>query len=500
MSTPVYPVAAIREIERAAQMAEPGVSLMARAGRAAAAHAQRMLGGAGRAVLVCAGPGNNGGDAFEVAVLLKRDGHRVTVVFTGDAARLTSDAAAALEKWRAEGGELAHSLPARARFDLVIDGLYGIGLSRALTGADLDLVERINQLGAPTLALDIPSGLAGDSGEVLGLAVRATETITFIARKPGLLTLDGPDQCGTLHCDPLGLVVGRLLATPGWYVAPPDPADWPAPRPRNFHKGLAGSVGIIGGAAGMAGAAILAGRAALRLGAGKVFVGFAGTDPPPLDPLQPELMLRAADTLLESTHLDSLAIGPGLGTGELAQALLDQALEADAPLVIDADALNLLAAAPARQAAVARRSAPTIITPHPAEAARLLGASTRAVQSDRLRAAREIARRLNALTVLKGNGSITAAPTGTFWINGSGNPGMASGGMGDVLTGLIASLVAQGLDAATATRFGVWLHGAAADRAVAAGIGPAGLTASELIDAARQLINTAPTGAGSPPA
>lgn len=488
---PVYTAAEIREIERAAQAATPGLSLMARAGRAAFEVARRILGERGKSVLVLAGPGNNGGDAFEVAVHLKSANHRVALVFTGTPESLPSDAATALAKWRDTGGELFVDAP-RGPWDLVIDGLYGIGLSRPLAGRDAALVETVNASGSPILALDIASGIAGDTGEITGIAIRATETITFIALKPGLLTLDGPDYCGRVHCDALGLNVRALAPAGGHYgqfLVTPAREDQPAPRPRNFHKGLAGAVAIVGGARGMTGAALLAGRAALRIGAGKVFLGLADETALTVDLTQPELMLRDAHDLLASEYLDAVAIGPGLGTSVEAHALVVAALALDTPLVLDADALNLIAGEASLAAALRSRPAPSVVTPHPAEAARLLGASTRDVQSDRLRATRELARKLGATSILKGNGTITAARDGHYWINGSGNAGMAAAGMGDVLTGLIASLLAQGFDPERAARYGVWLHGAAGDACVASGRGPAGLTASEIVDAARSLIN-----------
>ncbi|MCZ7563991.1 MAG: NAD(P)H-hydrate dehydratase [Burkholderiales bacterium] len=258
-----------------------------------------------------------------------------------------------------------------------------------------------------------------------------------------------------------------------------------------FHKGLAGSVGIVGGADGMVGAALLAGRAALRVGAGKVFVGLLAAQPPQVDAGQLELMLRDPGALLSEVPLSALAIGPGLGVATAAEQLLAQSLRMARPIVVDADALNLIAQQPALQAAVAARAAATLLTPHPAEAARLLGRSSAEVQADRIAAARAIAARLTSWVALKGNGTVIAAPDGRWWVNTSGNPGMAGAGMGDVLTGMIASLLAQGLDAERALVAGVYLHAAAADAAAASGIGPVGLTASEIVDPARTLLNRA---------
>jgi len=257
----------------------------------------------------------------------------------------------------------------------------------------------------------------------------------------------------------------------------------------NSHKGDYGSLGIIGGSQGMVGAALLAGRAAAKLGAGRVYVGLLDPGAPRVDPLQPELMLRPVDEVLKLGHLDSFAVGPGLGLSPQAHATLAAALQFTFPLVVDADALNLIAADASLQRRVSERAAPTVLTPHPAEAARLLAMPTDAVQSDRVVAACEIASRFRACVVLKGAGSVCALPDGRWFINTSGNPGMASAGMGDVLTGMVAALLAQGADARTALLAGVRLHGAAADAAVAAGQGPAGLVASDVIACARRLIN-----------
>jgi len=261
------------------------------------------------------------------------------------------------------------------------------------------------------------------------------------------------------------------------------------PRALNSHKGDYGSVGIIGGDHGMVGAALLAGRAALKLGAGRVYLGLIARDAPLLDVEQPELMLRSADEVLKLTNLSCLAVGPGLGQTPDAAFYLKWALESRLPLVLDADALNLIAMDTSLAALPGKRKAPTLLTPHPAEAARLLGTSTSEVQADRVGAAITLADKFSSLIVLKGAGSICAAPKGTWHINTSGNPGMASAGMGDVLTGMIAALLSQGVEPKTALLAAVYLHGAAADHAVASGAGPVGLTASETINAARALLN-----------
>ncbi len=313
--------------------------------------------------------------------------------------------------------------------------------------------------------------------------------MTFIALKPGLLTGDGPDCCGQIHVCDLDIDVEAIKAPTGRVTGENILREALPPRRANTHKGSYGSVGIIGGAAGMVGAALLAGRAALHLGAGRVFVGLLDANAPRVDPAQPELMLRADNEIAALDHLSCIAIGPGLGTSDAAREHLRAALKGKLPLVIDADALNLLAGDSALQATLHHRSGDCILTPHPAEGARLLGYSTSAIQSDRIASACEIARRHKSHVVLKGAGSVCATPDGQWFINTSGNPGMASAGMGDVLSGIIAALLAQGASTRNALLAGVYLHGAAADDLVTAGAGPIGLTAGEVALAARQRIN-----------
>jgi hydroxyethylthiazole kinase-like uncharacterized protein yjeF len=340
----------------------------------------------------------------------------------------------------------------------------------------------------PVLALDLPSGLDADTGSIHGIAVRATRTVTFIADKPGLHTRHGADLAGTVTVAALEL---RPEIAPG-----PDAgallrrADFAAalrPRARDTHKGSYGTLGIIGGADGMTGAALLAGRAALKLGAGRVLVGFLGSGLT-VDPLFPELMLRPASEVA-AARVDALVVGPGLGQSEAAQALLAQVLSLACPLLLDADALNLIAQNPRLAAALTRHQHGTLLTPHPLEAARLLGQSAETVQQDRIAAALSLARVHGADVVLKGAGSIIAAASGPWWINTTGNPGMATGGMGDVLSGLTGALLAGGMPGLAALQCAVHLHGAAADLLVAEGTGPVGLTAGESVDAARRLYN-----------
>jgi hydroxyethylthiazole kinase-like uncharacterized protein yjeF len=487
-NTPVSLPAEVRALEAVAAASPRPPELMERAGLAAAELA-REIAANGKPVLVLAGPGNNGGDALVLARHLLQWYFRVAIVFAGDESKLSADAGAALRAWRGAGGITVQTLPAARDWGLVVDGIFGIGLEREVTGRYAQWVAAANAAGVPVLAIDIPSGLHSDTGRVMGCAVRATHTVTFIALKPGLLTLDGPDHCGELHLRTLGLDAPALRAPRGFLIGREVLAGVPAPRARNTHKGDYGSVGVIGGDHGMVGAALLAGRAALKSGAGRIYVGLLAKEAPLVDPAQPELMLRTADEVLKLGNLSCLAVGPGLGHTPDAAFYLGIALDSPLPLVLDADALNLAAMDAQLADRVRRREAATLLTPHPAEAARLLGVSTREVQHDRVGAAVELAARFSSFVVLKGAGSICAAPDGTWHINTSGNPGMASAGMGDVLTGIIAALIAQGADARSALLAGVHLHGAAADELVARGVGPAGMTATETIDAARCILN-----------
>lgn len=476
MHTAILQAPTLRALEAAHASATP--SLMERAGRCAAQHALAML--SGRA-LVLAGPGNNGGDAFVVARRLKEAGHIPTVLFAGDADKLPADARAAHAAWLASGGQCLADYP-NDRFGLIIDGLFGIGLARPIDGLYARWIERANASGTPVLALDTPSGLNALTGQVTGPAIRATRTVTFIALKAGLLTGDGPDLCGALEVCDLGLDVG---VGDGEIVTPELFRHCLKPRPRNSHKGSFGNVAILGGAPGMAGAALLAGRAALHLGAGRVYLGML--EALAVDPVQPELMLRKPGEALKQASV--VAIGPGLGSSQQAADLLERALCLDQPRIIDADGLNLLAQASNLQRRCAVSPAPILLTPHPAEAARLLGCLPGAIQADRVAATLELARRFNAYVVLKGCGSVIAAPDGRWFINTTGNPGLASAGTGDVLTGMLAALTAQHWPPLEALLAAVHLHGAAADACVADGRGPVGLTAGDLIDAARHLLN-----------
>ncbi|TAH50069.1 MAG: NAD(P)H-hydrate dehydratase [Betaproteobacteria bacterium] len=485
---PIYPVAGIREIEhKLIPTARP--PLMERAGRAAAEDAVRLIMDRPGPILFACGPGNNGGDGFVMARQLHQAGREVIVAFADDPACLPSDAGRAHADFLHAGGTIVSDLPAAPAqgWALVVDALFGIGLKRGIDGRFADWLAILNAQPGPRMALDVPSGLDADTGRPLGPCFRATHTTTFIALKPGLLTNDGPDFCGDISVQRLDIDCPAWLEPRGRVITPAIFENCLVPRPRNTHKGRHGDVGILGGDSGMTGAALLAGRAALWLGAGRVHVGLLDPQAPAVDHAHPELMLRSAATLPRQPT--ALAVGPGLGQRAEAKAELIAALGSPCALVLDADALNLIAADSALQGELRSRSSPTVLTPHPAEAARLFGCNTADVQADRLSAAQSLATRFNACIVLKGCGSLIAIPDGRWYINGTGHPGMASAGMGDVLTGLIVSLLAQGWPAEQALIAAVHLHGAAADLLAHEGIGPIGLTAGELVGAARRLFN-----------
>jgi hydroxyethylthiazole kinase-like uncharacterized protein yjeF len=489
----LYSVAELRAIENAAMSALPPHTLMQRAGKAAAELAVELAATSDARILVVAGPGNNGGDAMLAASQLCEAGHDTHVLLYADPSTLRGDAALAYQHACERGVPLHPPTNAAAMFgqgwNLVLDGLFGIGLARSVDGDLRDAILAINRLACPVLALDIPSGLDADTGMTVGangIAVQATHTITFIGDKPGLHTGVARDHTGCIALAKLGI----------------DPALFPQARARlntieSFarqlrvrrhasHKGGFGDVVILGGAVGMTGAPILGARAALHCGAGRVFIGFVG---PGLsaDSGQPELMCRDAASL-DLSH-GVVVAGPGMGDSRAAQDLLARALGTAAPLLLDADALNLVALEGGLAERLALRRAPGILTPHPLEAARLLGCGAAVVQTDRPAAARGLAARFNTVVVLKGSGTIIAHPDGKIAINPTGNPALATAGSGDVLAGIGGALLAQHWPAWEAALAAVWLHGAAADRLVAQGIGPIGLSASELIPVVRTLLN-----------
>jgi hydroxyethylthiazole kinase-like uncharacterized protein yjeF len=462
----LYRVEELRAIEARAVGGLPPRTLMQRAGRAAADFVVRHYPQARRVLIVC-GPGNNGGDGYELAAHLKQAQRDVLCVAL--AAPCADDARGARALWDAASGITAPHLPTGEPFDLVVDAMFGIGLTRPLSAAYLDAARWMNDQAAPVLALDVPSGLDADTGAWVGgvQGVLADATIAFIAAKPGLLTHAGCDASGAVEVADLTI---ELPAPTGWRNGPEHFRSVTAPRRRDTHKGSFGDVAVVGGGAGMVGAPLLAARAALRLGAGRVYVDCIGAPELRFDPLQPELMFRPSASL---PHADAWIVGCGLGSDAAAQAALRAVLARADTIVLDADALNLLAA---NAAPFARSDQTRVLTPHPLEAARLLGTDAAGVLSDRIAAARQLARAHAALVVLKGAGSIVATPDGRYWINPTGSPALATPGTGDVLAGMIGALLAQGFDPLHALLAAVWLQGAAADRFGA----DVGLAASDL--------------------
>jgi hydroxyethylthiazole kinase-like uncharacterized protein yjeF len=490
MDTLLYSVAQIRAIEQAAAAQLPPGTLMQRAGEAASTYALDLLGGMPTGVvLVLAGPGNNGGDALELAANLANRGCAVEVVHLAGNGEPSFESGRALQRARASSARFVDTPVPGPQHCLLVDGLFGIGLTRPLSGRARELVELTAGMDCPVLALDVPSGLDADTGAVVGpngIAVVATHTITFLGDKPGLHTGDGCDHAGSVHVDRLQTDGLHGQTAQARLNGPALISDCLRPRRRNSHKGSFGDVAVLGGAHGMLGAAVLAARAALYAGAGRVFAATVDAGPG-VDLVQPEIMFRDAAGFAFAGR--TVVAGPGMGDSAGATRILAKVLAGSGPLLVDADALNLTAASPDLAARLAGHDGPAVITPHPLEAARLLGVTTGIVQADRLENARELAQRLNAVVVLKGAGSVIARPDGEVAINTSGNPGLATGGSGDVLAGLCGTLLAQGWPAWEAALGAVWMHGAAADRLVRDGAGPAGLTAGELPRAIRAEIN-----------
>jgi hydroxyethylthiazole kinase-like uncharacterized protein yjeF len=451
-SWPLHDVAGSRAIEKAAASGLPPHTLMQRAGLAVARLALAIAPHSKHVWIAC-GPGNNGGDGFEAAMHLHRWGKAVSVSFSGDEKKMPADARASLQRARDAGVTIATEAP--ASFDLAIDALLGLGAARPLEGALRAWAGRMNTSGLPVLAIDIPSGLGSDTGT--GESVNATHTLSLLTLKPGLFTGRGRDASGDVWFDDLGM--DALLQEPSaWLPGPPPRAD----RPHASHKGTWGDVAVIGGAPGMAGAALLAATAALHAGAGRVFVGSLDDHTAGVDVSQPDLMMRAWASL----DLSKMAVACGCGGGDAVRAALPKVISTARALVLDADALNAIAADPQLQTQLQARGRgrrPTVITPHPLEAARLLDRSSHDVQSDRIAAARELAQRFGCTVVLKGSGTIVCAPDRAPHVNPTGNARLATAGTGDVLAGLIAARIASHADAFEAASGAVFDHGRIAD-------------------------------------
>jgi NAD(P)H-hydrate epimerase len=464
----------------------PGYELMTRAGHATL-NALLALWPGTRSLTVLCGPGNNGGDGYVVARVARAKSLRATVVALADPATLAGDARRAYEDFVAAGGSCTPWSQAALDSDVIVDALFGTGLTRALDGPAAAMIEAANASGRPLVAVDIPSGLHADTGAVLGTAARAALTVTFIGRKVGFYVGEGPERTGRIVLDELDVppetfaVVEPVVRLLGEYTV----AQALPRRPRASHKGANGHVLVVGGGPGMPGAARLAGEAALRSGAGLVTVA-VHPDNTSVVAARPELMCVAARSAADLGpalgRATVVAIGPGLGQGGWARDLFEAVLASGRPMVVDADALNLLAAAP-------RACEHWVLTPHPGEAARLLESTSADVQSDRLRAARELQMEFGGTAVLKGAGSIVHSAGEVPYLCDRGNPGMAAGGMGDVLTGVIAGIAAQCGDLPLAARAGVFVHAQAGD--LAARTGERGLLASDVLRQLRSCVNPA---------
>lgn len=493
--TQLYLAEQVRALDHCAiaQFGIPGLTLMERAGDAAF-DLLRTRWPATRHITVLCGPGNNGGDGFVVARLALQAGLAVRLLQLGDGKKLHGDALASAENFRQAGGRIEPFSDLDFSTDLIVDAVLGTGLERAVSGLWETALLAANRHPAPVFALDIPSGLHSDSGRILGCAIRAEMTLSFIGLKQGLFTGEGPACCGRIALDDLEVPAEVYQAVQGsarllnWHSF----AGYMKPRARTLHKGDCGHLLLVGGDAGFLGAIRMAGEAALRTGAGLVSIATRPEHAALIASQRPELMCHGVDqpeTLLPLlARADAVAIGPGLGQQGWGQRMLWRVLQSNLPLVVDADALNLLAMEPEQREN-------WVLTPHPGEAARLLGCSTAEIQADRFQAVSRLQQRYGGVVLLKGAGTlISSAPGKQTGLCCAGNPGMASGGMGDLLTGIIGALIVQGEANTMAAEMGSCLHGAAAD--LAARAGERGMLATDLLPAIRGLINGDQMNAG----
>ena len=462
----------------------PGYTLMERAGRVAYRALRRHWPQA-RCIGVICGGGNNAGDGYVVARFALRDGLAVRVLTLIEPRRLQGAAGMAAKDYLELSPVEAFDAGALSDVDVIVDAVLGTGLDRPVEGRFAEAIEAINAAQPPVLAIDIPSGIHGDSGRTMGVAVRAQATATFIALKQGLFTADAPAHTGELTFSDLDVPAAASsgIEPAARRITTAQVTPHLAPRQRTAHKGHFGHVLIVGGDRGMGGAVRLAAEAAGRLGAGLVTAATRPEHVAPILAARPEVMCRG---IAASSELDPLCqratvavLGPGLGDSDWSRELFGRCVEFEGSLVVDADGLNRLARAPSRRE-------DWVLTPHPGEAGRLLGCSAADVQADRFAAVEALQARFGGVIVLKGAGSLIRT-TRLTWLCDRGNPGMASGGMGDVLSGVIAGLLAQGLSPEAAALSGVWLHALAADQA--AGHGERGLLAADLFEPLRRFAN-----------
>ena len=460
-------------------------TLMKRAGAAAAELIMKRLEDAGveqRRVTLLVGPGNNGGDALACACELREKGAVVNVVLPGGRRPTSALALAQLERWTQAGGTTYDDPYMTEKADCVVDGLFGTGLAKPITGDYLDAVLWFNERQALKVSLDIPSGLNPVTGHWTGSypGCSADVTITFLCVKSGLYMCEGADAAGEIVLNELDVSVPL---SPLSVIGTDEFPRVLRPRVKNSHKGDYGSVAVIGGTDGMIGASILAARAALISGAGRVTLECRAEHAPHVDMVYPEIMFATKPVNLED--FDAIVLGCGLGTSAEAKARVIEALNCQKPLILDADALNIIAADIKHQDMVLARRAPTVLTPHPGEAARLLRRDTAGVTADRVAACRELAVQTGAIVVLKGAGTVISMRSSRTWINPTGSPMLATGGSGDVLAGMIGAMFAQGYDMVESVLAAVYFHGLSAE-----GL-EAGFTAGEIAPNAMALVHDA---------
>ena len=460
-------------------------TLMKRAGAAAAELIMKRLEDAGveqRRVTLLVGPGNNGGDALACACELREKGAVVNVVLPGGRRPTSALALAQLERWTQAGGTTYDDPYMTEKADCVVDGLFGTGLAKPITGDYLDAVLWFNERQALKVSLDIPSGLNPVTGHWTGSypGCSADATITFLCVKSGLYMCEGADAAGEIVLNELDVSVPL---SPLSVIGTDEFPRVLRPRVKNSHKGDYGSVAVIGGTDGMIGASILAARAALISGAGRVTLECRAEHAPHVDMVYPEIMFATKPVNLED--FDAIVLGCGLGTSAEAKARVIEALNCQKPLILDADALNIIAADIKLQDMVLARRAPTVLTPHPGEAARLLRRDTAGVTADRVAACRELAVQTGAIVVLKGAGTVISMRSSRTWINPTGSPMLATGGSGDVLAGMIGAMFAQGYDMVESVLAAVYFHGLSAE-----GL-EAGFTAGEIAPNAMALVHDA---------
>lgn len=485
----LYRAEQVRELDRLAieEYGIPSLQLMERAG-AESFKLLRELWPDARDITVVCGIGNNGGDGFILARLANEAGLSVRVLQLVDAGRLRGDALASAESFYSAGGETFPYQGLPKKTDVIVDGMFGTGLKREVTGVWKEAVDAVNHHPAPVLALDIPSGINSDTGQVLGVAIKAAATISFIGLKQGMFTGEGPEYCGKVSYHALEVPAAIFSSQ----IISARRADWRqqstrlVPRSRTAHKGHFGHLLVIGGDHGYSGAVRMAGEAAARCGTGLVSIATRQAHAAIIAGNRPELMCHGVEGVGELAPLlaraSVIAVGPGLGQSAWSMSMLARAMDSGLPMVVDADGLNLLAIEPAIRDN-------WVLTPHPGEAARLLDCSTREIQENRFHAVGELQKRYGGVILLKGAGTLISGPSSRpITLCSDGNPGMATGGMGDLLTGIVAGLLAQGMDPEEAAIVGASLHGAAAD--LAAVEGERGMLACDLMPCIRSLLNT----------